>query len=60
MQSCQPCGYEKMGDLYGPKLLQACNEEINFLAPYVGSEGMLSFLPKNKNILKMKYLKVAV
>ena len=54
MQSCQPCGYEKMGDLYGPKLLQACNGEINFLAPYVGSEGMLS------SLLKMKYLRVAI
>ena len=34
--------------------------EINFLAPYVKSEGMLSSLPKNKNILKMKILRVAV
>ena len=36
MQSCQSCGYEKMGDLYGPKLLQACNGGDKFFGPLGG------------------------
>ena len=43
-QSCQPCRYEKKGDLYGPS--QACSEEIIFW-PLKGFEGM--FPPSKKS-----------